>query len=90
MLEIEKQCFEFNVPLIGHCTDSAANSLNALIKLASSETFKGFTLSYIGLPLEDYVFCAPFLRPAYPSIAYPCWDHSGRTVLRNLMNANVL
>ena len=33
MLEIEKQCFEFNLPLIGHCTDSAANSLNVLIKL---------------------------------------------------------
>ena len=28
-------------------------------------------------------------RAPYPSIAYPCWDHSGRTVVRNLMNENI-
>ena len=34
MLEIEKQASELNLPLIGHCTDSASNSLNGLVKLA--------------------------------------------------------
>ena len=31
---------------------------------------------------------APCFCKKYPSIAYACWDHSGRTVLRNLMNRN--
>ena len=39
MIEVEKQCAHYGVPLVGHCTDSASNALNALIKLASSSTF---------------------------------------------------
>ena len=35
------------------------------------------------------MFFAPLLRVSNASIAYPCWDHSGRTVLRNLMNARI-
>ena len=39
--------------------------------------------------MEGFVFFSPFLRPDFPSIAYPCWDHSGRTLLRNLMNSKI-
>lgn len=35
------------------------------------------------------MFLAPILRASYPSIAHPCWDHSGRTVVRNLMNTRI-
>ena len=38
MLEIEKQSYELNLPLIGHYTDSASNSLTGLVKLASKKT----------------------------------------------------
>jgi len=90
MLQIEKDAFEFQLPLIGHCTDSAANSLSGLIKLASPSTYSVVCdLTFIGLPSENYVFFSPFIRPDYPSIAYPCWDHSARTVLRNLMNDKI-
>lgn len=90
MLEVEKR--SYNLPLIGHCTDSAANALKGLIMLASPHTFtKNLTteVKYIGLPINGYCFFAPILRPPYPSIAFPCWDHSGRTVVRNLMNQNI-
>lgn len=88
MFEVEKKCF--NLPLIGHCTDSASNALKGLILLASPATYHKYdSIKYVGLPLSDYCFFAPVLRPPYPSIAYPCWDHSGRTVLRNLMNENI-
>ena len=87
MMEVEKKCEHYGVPLIGHCTDSASNALNALIKLASPTTFlRELNIKYVGLPRKDFIFYAPVLRNGYPSIAYPCWDHSGRTVLRNLMN----
>lgn len=39
MLEVEKRARKHNIPLIGHCTDSASNALNALIKLASPSTY---------------------------------------------------
>ena len=82
MLEVERRAEKCSLPLVGHCTDSA------LIFLASPSTYvlPELSLSFLGLPCQDYFFFAPFLRQAYPSIAYPCWDHSGRTVLRNLMN----
>ena len=35
------------------------------------------------------MFLCSLSLSAYPSIAYPCWDHSGRTVLRIIMYANV-
>ena len=91
MLEFEKRAQIRNMPLVGHCTDSASNSLNALIFLASPSTYDQLSVSlvFVGLPRSDYCFFAPFLRQSYPSIAYPCWDHSGRTVLRNLMNTRL-
>ena len=90
MIEVEKQCAHYGVPLLGHCTDSASNALNALIRLASPTTFlSGLDIKFVGLPRQDFVFYAPVLRNGYPSIAYPCWDHSGRTVLRNLMNRKI-
>ena len=45
--------------------------------------------NFLGLPRKDFTFFAPFLRPRFPSIAYPCWDHSSRTSVRNLMNSNI-
>ena len=88
MLEVERRAEKCSLPLVGHCTDSASNALNALIFLASPSTYvlSELSLSFLGLSRQDYFFFAPFLRQAYPSIAYPCWDHSGRTVLRNLIN----
>ncbi len=83
ILEVEKR--SYSLPLIGHCTDSAANALKGLIMLASPATYKDIIIKYIGLPIPNYCFYAPLLRPPYPSISYPCWDHSGRTVVRNLM-----
>ena len=39
--------------------------------------------------MKDYFLFAPFFRSNYPAIAYACWDHSVRTVLRNLMNREI-
>lgn len=90
MIEVEKHCAHYGVPLVGHCTDSASNALNVLIKLASPTTFLcELSVKFVGLPRQDFIFYAPVLRTGYPSIAYPCWDHSGRTVLRNLMNKKI-
>lgn len=88
MLEVEHKAASHNVSLIGHCTDSASNSLKALIKLATpSDYLVEHEISYLGLKLKGYHLFTPFFRK-YPSIVYACWDHSGRTVLRNLMNLN--
>ena len=38
--------------------------------------------------MTGFVYFAPILRK-YPSVAYPCWDHSGRTSIRNLMNEKI-
>ena len=75
---------------VGHCTDSAGNFLCALVKLASPSTFHKFDdrIRFVGLKMKEFVFYAPILREI-PSIAYPCWDHSGRTSIRNLMNENI-
>ena len=88
MLEVECRADACNLSLVGHCTDGASNALNALVFLASPLTYhlSGISVSFLGLPREDCYFFAPFIRHNYPSIAYPCWDHSGRNVLRNLMN----
>ena len=89
MLEVEHKAAAHNVSLIGHCTDSASNSLNALIKLATPSGYLvTHKISFLGLKLKGYHLFAPFFRNNYPSIAYACWDHSGRTVLRNLTNQN--
>ena len=89
-MEVEKQSRLHSLSLVGHCTDSAGNSLNALIKLASPLTFEKFLkqIRFVGLKMKGFVFYAPILRE-FPSIAYPCWDHSGRTSIRNLMNQKI-
>ena len=87
MIEVEKQC---SVPLVGYETNSAFNALNALIKLASPTIFQcELSITFVSSPRQDFIFYAPVLRAGYPSIAYPCWDHSGHTVLRNLMNKKI-
>lgn len=89
MLEIERKARKHNIPLIGHCTDSASNALNALVKLASPSTYTSDSLHFLGLDRAGFVFFAPFLKDGYPSIAILCWDHSSRTSLRNLMNTKL-
>lgn len=91
MLEVEKKAKCYGLSLVGHCTDSAGNnSLSALVKLASPLTYQNLdnTIKFIGLKKKGFAFYAPILK-AMPSIAYPCWDHSGRTSIRNLMNENI-
>ena len=89
MLEVEHKAATHNVSLIGHCTDSASNSLNALIKLTTpSDYLVEHKISFLGFKLKGYFLFAPFFCNKYPSIAYACWDHSGQTVIRNLMNHN--
>lgn len=96
MWKIESECALYNTPIIGHSTDSAANALAALIRLNSPSTYYNHmehvvysSLDFLGLPRDDFMFLAPFLRASYPSIAYPCWDRSGRTAVRNLMNTGI-
>lgn len=91
MLEVEKKALEVNLLLVGHCTDSAANALNALTKHVSPGTYGSLSSipAFLGLSRVDFIFFVPFLHPRYPAIAYPCWDHSARTVLRNLMNNKI-
>lgn len=83
--------FRFNPPLCGHCPDSAGNSLSVLHLLATPPSCSVLAVQprFIGLNRADFIFFAPFLRPGFPSIAYPYWDHSCRTFLRNLMNEKV-
>lgn len=89
MLTVEQKACRHGLSLVGHCMDSASNALNALLLLATPTRYLvGQNISFLGLSLPDYFLFSPFLRTAYPSIAYPCWDHSGRTVVRNLMNLN--
>ena len=59
--------------------------------LATPSTYSNLNKipALIGLSLPNYCFFAPILRPPYPAMAYPCWDHSGRTVIRNLMSENI-
>ena len=89
MLEVEHKASSHGVSLIGHCTDSASNSLNSLIKLGTPCKYLiDHQLSFISLQLKGYCLLAQFFCKESPSIVYACWDHLGRTVLRNLMNCN--
>jgi len=91
MMEVEKHSNKDSIPLIGHCTDSASNSLRALVTLASPKSYKGLKgmVRFLGLKMKGFVFFSPVLREDFPSIAYPCWDHCGRTSIRNLMNTKL-
>ena len=91
MFESEKWALKYSLPVIGHCTDSVSNALSALIMLATPSTYSDLDKvpMFIGLSNPNYRLYAPILCPPYPAIAYLCWDHSGRTVMRNLMNENI-
>ena len=39
--------------------------------------------------MSGFAYFAPVLQKGYLSIAYSCWDHCGRTAIRNLMNENI-
>lgn len=70
MLEADKRAYK--LPLVGHCTDSASNSLNALLKLATpAQYLVDEGVSSLGLSFEDFFLYAPFFRDVYPTIAYP-------------------
>ena len=87
MLEVERKALTHILSLVGHCTDSASNALNALLKLSTpSPDLVEQGISYLGLKQKNYFLFAPFLRKQAPSIAYACWDHSARTVVRNLLS----
>ena len=62
MLEIEKQAKCYSLSLIGHCTDSAGNSLCALVKLASPSIFQNFSesIKFVGLKMKGFML--PFLE----------------------------
>lgn len=92
MLEVERRASRHSLSLVGHCTDSASNALNALLKLATPTEYlvDNLKVSFLGLRRTDFYLFAPFFRSGFPSIAYPCWDHSGRTVLRNLMRRDIV
>ena len=76
-------------PLItGHCTDSASITL---VKLASLSTYAEAKLevTFVGLKRQGSSYFAPMLWPNYPSIDYPCWNHSSQTAVYNLMTGNI-
>jgi len=91
MMTVEKHCSKFELSVIGHCTDSASNSLRGLLTLATPHTYANAdsNIKFLGLPVNGFAYYAPVLRKGYPSIAYPCWDHCGRTAIHNLMNENI-
>ena len=73
MILVEKKARLHNLPLIGHCTDSASNALGRLVKFASPSTYAELEVTFVGLKRSHFACFAPMLRPNYPSIAYPCW-----------------
>jgi len=90
-MEMEKQSKAYNLSLIGHCTDSAINSLNALIKLAMPKTYSKILdssriIKFIGLNMLGFVFYAPTLRKKYPSIMLGSFRQN---FFENLMNENI-
>ena len=61
-LEMEKRACTYNIPLVGHCTDSAANSLNSLLKLATPTKFLVESgIHFIGLSFDGFYLFSAFL-----------------------------
>uniref|UniRef100_A0A1X7U6J9 Uncharacterized protein n=1 Tax=Amphimedon queenslandica TaxID=400682 RepID=A0A1X7U6J9_AMPQE len=90
MMSIEKNVAKYDIPVFGYCTDSAANSLGALEKLLLPNSYlQSLHIKYLVLPMPSFIYAAPILRKGYPTIAYPCWDHSSRTSVRNLLNSRI-
>ena len=46
MLHIEKKAFDYHLSLVGHSTNSPANSLSALVKLNSPNTYDDIYANY--------------------------------------------
>uniref|UniRef100_A0A1X7V256 Uncharacterized protein n=1 Tax=Amphimedon queenslandica TaxID=400682 RepID=A0A1X7V256_AMPQE len=90
IMAVEEKACEKRLALIGHCTDSATNSLAALKMLAIPDNnIQKVGVKYIGLPMHGICYSAPKLHQGYPSITYPCWHHSSHTAVRNLLNGNI-
>lgn len=90
MMAVEEKAANVGLCVTGYCTDPASNSLKVLEKLALPNMhFNSNGVKYIGLNTSGFIYVAPVLRAGYPSIAYPCWDHSARTAVRNLLNSNI-
>lgn len=72
MLEVEKWVGRYDLPLIGHCTDSASSSLSGLMQQTTPDTYNCIdkTLYFIGLSIPGFRFYASIFRAPYPSIAY--------------------
>ena len=53
MMQVENRSSKYALPLIGHCTDSASNSLRALVTLATPKSYQQLQrkVRFIGLPM---------------------------------------
>lgn len=61
MLEVEQKAKLHNLSIVGHCTDSALNALNALLKLATpTQNLVEQGVSFLGLKHKCFVLFAPF------------------------------
>jgi len=54
MMTVKKHCSKLALSVIGHCTDSASNSLRALVTLATPRTYVHVSsnLKFLGLPMS--------------------------------------
>ena len=67
MMMIEKQSKPHNIPLIGHCTDSAGNPLQGLVRLATPSNYKvmGGRVKFLGLTIYIYMEGFVFMHLFY-------------------------
>ena len=76
MLEVKCKAAAHKVSLIGHCTDSTSNSLNALIKLATPSGYLvKHKISFLGLKFKGYFLFVPF----FTNIIHQLHMHVGIT-----------
>lgn len=61
MMEVENHSKKYELPLIGHCTDSASNSLRALVTLAMPKSYQGLkrNVKFFGLPMKGFAYHVP-------------------------------
>ena len=59
-MEVEKRSSKYALPLIGHCTDSASNSLRALITLATPQSYQGLkrNVRFLRMPMTGFTYYA--------------------------------
>ena len=64
MIDVEQKAARYNLSLMGHCTDLASNSLNALLKLATpSQHLVDCGVSFLGLKLNNlYILLHFYVR----------------------------